>query len=160
MFGRADLVAAARVNAAPNQYLARALKVGKEEICGALAAVERYVGLDHAAFAARCEKVVRDWADALQGLAGVEPVRSFPSEAGQPLPRLKLLIDPEVAARSADQVVALLWDRSPRVAVARGEGESVYLAADTLSGDEGEEEQVLSAVLDVLAGNPSTQGGP
>lgn len=165
MLGRADLVAAARVNASPNQYLARALKVGKEEICGVLAAVERYVRLDHTAFAARCEDVIRTWADGLRGFAGVTPVRSFPSEAGQPLPRLQLVIEPGLTCLSADELVALLWDRSPRIAVARGEGESVYLAADTLGGDDSEEEQVLAALVEALelrghARATTVPGGP
>ena len=47
MVGRAELIEAARLNAAPFQRLARPMKVGKEEICGLVAAVERYVQLDH-----------------------------------------------------------------------------------------------------------------
>jgi L-seryl-tRNA(Ser) seleniumtransferase len=154
MLGRHDLVAAARVNGPPNQYLARALKVGKEEMCGLLAAVENYLGLDHDAVAAACEAIVANWVTRLGGLPGISALRSFPSEAGQALPRLRLLIDADVAGLSADQLVARLWDRTPRVAVARGEGESVYVAADTLA-EPGEEAHVLAALMEVLTGQPA-----
>ena len=40
---------AIRANGAPHQRLARAMKVGKEEMLGVLAAVRRYVAIDHAA---------------------------------------------------------------------------------------------------------------
>ena len=50
--GSMALLDAVRANASPLQRFARAMKVGKEEICGLVAAVERYVALDHTAVAA------------------------------------------------------------------------------------------------------------
>ena len=47
--GRPDLVAAAAANNAPEQRIGRPLKVGKEELCGLVAAVERFWALDEAA---------------------------------------------------------------------------------------------------------------
>src|SRR5881396_391983 len=49
LLGRKDLIAAARLNAPPNgNTIGRGLKVNKEEMVGMLAALERYVALDHA----------------------------------------------------------------------------------------------------------------
>lgn len=45
--GRADLIEAARLQAAPNDHIGRGMKVGKEEIIGLVVALERYVALDH-----------------------------------------------------------------------------------------------------------------
>lgn len=48
LLGRRDLIAAARVNAPPHaNAIGRGMKVNKEEILGMLAAVERYLALDH-----------------------------------------------------------------------------------------------------------------
>ena len=48
LIGRKDLIAAARRNAPPNgDTIGRGMKVNKEEMVGMLAAVERYVEIDH-----------------------------------------------------------------------------------------------------------------
>ena len=45
--GRADLVEAARLNMSPHASVGRACKVAKEEIAGLLAALDRFVSMDH-----------------------------------------------------------------------------------------------------------------
>ncbi len=47
LLGRPDLVAAGQKAMSPHLGIGRAMKVGKEEIMGLLAAVERFVKLDH-----------------------------------------------------------------------------------------------------------------
>ena len=48
LIGRKDLITAARLNASPNgNTIGRGLKVNKEEMVGMLAALERYLALDH-----------------------------------------------------------------------------------------------------------------
>ena len=69
------------------------MKVGKEEMMGALAAVERYIKLDHAARERYCEETVQMFCAALNPLPGVRAERAFPNEAGQPLPRCRVTID-------------------------------------------------------------------
>ena len=49
LLGRADLIAQARQAISPHDGIGRAMKVGKEEIVGLLAAVELYLETDHAA---------------------------------------------------------------------------------------------------------------
>ena len=46
LIGRADLIEAARLNAAPNQAIGRPMKVSKEEIVGLVAAIEAFVSED------------------------------------------------------------------------------------------------------------------
>ena len=58
VLGRSDLIKACAVQGNPNQAIGRPMKVGKEELCGCLAAVEWYVGLDHAAMTDRFEAQV------------------------------------------------------------------------------------------------------
>lgn len=84
--GRRELVAACRLNAGPAISIGRPMKVGKEEMCGLLAAVERYVGLDHAAeelrFEAMVERAVRELA-----ACGYRTRRVYPGPTGQHYPR-------------------------------------------------------------------------
>jgi seryl-tRNA(Sec) selenium transferase len=47
LLGRKDLVQAPRNAISPHAGISRGMKVGKEEIIGSLAAVERYLKVDH-----------------------------------------------------------------------------------------------------------------
>jgi uncharacterized pyridoxal phosphate-dependent enzyme len=147
MVGSPELLAAARANAAPLQRLARAMKVGKEEIAGLVAAVERYVALDHVAVAAEWDETVAMWVEGLDGLDGVQARRVALNEAGQPVPRLEITLNARVTA--AD-VVERLWDDNPRVAVLAGFENRVYVTPDTLASSD-DAELVLERLRDVLA---------
>jgi L-seryl-tRNA(Ser) seleniumtransferase len=136
MVGRSKLLDAARANAAPRQRLARAMKAGKEEIAGLVAAVERYVALDHVALAARWDETIAMWVEGLDGFHGVRVQRLELNEAGQPVPRLEIALDTVIAGMSAAEVVERLWDDNPRVAVLEGLGNLVYVTPDTLVGDD------------------------
>jgi len=132
LLGRADLVEAARLNAAPFQRLARPMKVGKEEICGLVTAVERYLKTDHEAQARQWSEIVSQWAEALTASAGVHVRELEHNEAGQPVARLEITFE---SADRATRIAARLWDQDPRIAVLRV-GDKVYLSPDTLQEDE------------------------
>src|SRR5262249_4864636 len=102
VWGRRDLVEACRCQGNPNPFIGRPMKVGKEEMLGLLAAVERYLQLDHAAREQYCEDTVRTWCAALNGLPGVAAERSYPNEAGQPLPRCRLSVAADTAGITRD----------------------------------------------------------
>ena len=131
MVGRAELIEAARQNAAPCQRLARPMKVGKEEICGLVAAVERYLSLDHEALWRTWSDTVDQWIAGLTSGARIVVQRLERNEAGQPVPRVELCFED---ASAASRVAELLWDDTPRVAVLRV-GERLYLTPDTLPED-------------------------
>ena len=115
--GQRWLIQAMRRLASPNHGIGRPMKVGKEEMAGLLAAAKRYLALDHEARRERDERVVAGWCAAFNKLPGVRAMRTFPNEAGQPLPRCQLLIDPQQARVTRDELVARLWDGNPRVSV-------------------------------------------
>ena len=96
--GRKDLIEACRVNGNPNHSIGRPMKVGKEEMVGLLAAVRHYLQIDQEARASQDEEVVLGWCATLNALPGVYAERSFPNEAGQPLPRAKVTFDAGQAA--------------------------------------------------------------
>lgn len=146
--GSTSLLDAVRANASPLQRLARAMKVGKEEICGLVAAVECYVALDHGAIAASWEATVETWRASLASVRGVKATRVSLNEAGQPVVRLELVIDPAVARTTARDVVDQLWLGDPRVAVLPGREERIFVTPDTLSV--GEADTVLERLLEAL----------
>ncbi|MGA7836312.1 MAG: aminotransferase class V-fold PLP-dependent enzyme [Acidimicrobiales bacterium] len=146
--GSSALLEAVRANASPLQRLARAMKVGKEEICGLVAAVERYVALDHGAVAATWESTVEMWRSSLSEVPGVTARRIALNEAGQPVSRLELVVDPVVAGMTAGDVVARLWAGTPRVAVLAGTENRLYVTPDTLA--DGEDQVVLERLCAAL----------
>ena len=148
LVGSASLVAAARANGTPHQRLVRSMKVGKEEIVGLVAAVRRYVALDHAALLEQWEQTVTDWAEQLSRLPGIAAERAFPNEAGQPTPRLRVRVDHPGAGMTASELAAALWRYEPRVAVLEESEDIFYLTPDTL--EPGEAELVATAVAESL----------
>jgi L-seryl-tRNA(Ser) seleniumtransferase len=149
--GSSVVLDALRANASPWQRLARAMKVGKEEICGLVAAVERYVALDHEAITARLTATVDEWAAGVNGLDRVCARRLDVNEAGQPVPRLEVSLD---AGLSASDVIARLWDADPRVAVLAGGEHQFFVTPDTLV--EGEAQVVLDRLRAALRCEEST----
>jgi uncharacterized pyridoxal phosphate-dependent enzyme len=144
MVGRKDLIAACRMHGSPNHAVGRPMKVGKEEMLGLLAAVERYLALDHAARELYCEDTVVEWCRALNLIDGVTAKRSFPNEAAQPLPRCLVTLDPAVIPHSRDTIVQRLLDGNPAVAAAKQGMHGIYLNPMTLEPDE---EHIVQARL-------------
>ena len=150
VLGKRELVEAMRMNGSPNHSIGRPMKVGKEELCGVLAAVRCYLALDHEGRLSQTEEVVGGWCGELNRLAGVSAHRSFPNEAGQPMPRAQVHIDAAKVGISRNEVVAALLEGTPAITVANGPDESLYLNPMTL--EDGEETVVLERLVAILSG--------
>ncbi len=75
LLGWPDLVEAAALNGNPHSAIGRPMKVGKEEICGVVAAVERFFSMDEAAQLAEWRARAEAIAKAVNG-AGAARVRA------------------------------------------------------------------------------------
>src|SRR5215207_327359 len=104
LVGTEAMIAAIAVNGSPHQRLARPLKVGKEEMIGLLAAVERYVAEDWQDRARRYEETVERWIEHFRGLPVVSASRIFPNEAGQPTPRCSVTFAADTGLSGAEAV--------------------------------------------------------
>ncbi len=149
ILGRADLVHAARLNGPPASSIGRPMKVGKEELAGALTAVAWSLEQDEVALLERYETVVHGWIEDLSRLNGIKVERVFPSEAGQPMPRARVSIGPDTGTTRA-AVVERMREGMVRVEVnLDGEDESAfYLNPQTL--DPGEEEIVTKRLIESI----------
>lgn len=148
VLGKKSIVDGIYVNASPVQNIGRGMKVGKEELGGILAAVERYLQLDHAAMMRRYEEIVQYFVSAFDGKRpGISARRDFPSEAGQPMPRALISLDKKVLGFGPSDVAKSLMEGDPAIAVAAGRN-GVYLNPQTLQ--EGEERIVARRLSEVL----------
>ena len=93
LLGRKDLVAAARANAAPNgNSIGRGMKVNKEEMLGMLAALERFLKLDHAALDREYQRRANVILESLAGIKGVTASITVPEVANH-VPHVQIMLD-------------------------------------------------------------------
>ena len=123
LLGRPDLIRAARRAISPFGGIGRGMKVGKEEIMGLVAAVERYLSLDHEAerqeLDARAERVM----GVLGGVAGLSCETHVPEIANH-VPHVVVRWNEGDLGVTSEDAVARLLEGDPPVAVSRtGEGQ-------------------------------------
>lgn len=146
ILGQEELIERIRGYGAPYHGVGRPMKVGKEEMMGLLAAVERYISLDHESLLQTYKKRVQFWIDGLDGKNGLLARSDFPNEAGQPVPRTRVELP---VGMSKEKVVDALLQGNPRVAVAPSEDGNALLL-NPMTVKDGEPEIVLERILDVL----------
>jgi L-seryl-tRNA(Ser) seleniumtransferase len=143
ILGRRDLVDLCAVIGAPHHGIGRPLKVGKEEMLGLLAAVELYLEREEQARLARDEALVARLVTELAG-PDLEVTRSFPNEAGQPLPRAYLrFLGPHAVSRCA-RALALLRSGDPSIEVGPPEPDGFFVNPMTV--DLWEEDALLAGL--------------
>jgi D-glucosaminate-6-phosphate ammonia-lyase len=135
LLGRKDLIDAALPAMSPFGGIGRGMKVGKEELCGVLAAVELYLKADHAAEYRELESRVASIRTALKGLAGVRSEQHIPAIANE-VPHV--LIDWDESARrlSSQQVVDKLLSGDPPIHVQRPGKGQLLVSVWMMRGDE------------------------
>jgi len=123
LLGRKDLVEAARHGISPHGGIGRGMKVGKEEMIGLLAALERYLRTDHAAERRRLEARAAYVLKTLSGVSGLEAEQEVPEIANN-VPHVHLKWDESKIKRTSQQVLDQLREGDPPIIVTRvGPGE-------------------------------------
>lgn len=112
--GRQDLVKACLYH----QYhgIGRAMKVGKEGIVGAMAALLRWEALDHQAEQEKQERIVDRFVRGLSELPGLA-VSVEPDPTGNPVRRVKVAVNPESVGLTAYHLAAELAAGDPPIVV-------------------------------------------
>ena len=151
--GRKDLVRAAYLQ---NGGIGRGMKVGKESIAGAMAALEAWAQRDHAAVRAFERDHLELWLDCLGRLPGLD-VAIVPDPTDNPLDRLEIQVDPEEAGTTAWAFAAALAAADPPIIVRDHEVEHGRFFLDPCNLHPGEAEQVaetIAATLEAIRGQP------
>ena len=123
LLGRKDLIDAALPAMSPFGGIGRGMKVGKEELCGVLAAVERYLKADHQAEWKELEARVTSIRGALKGAKGVRTERHIPVIANE-VPHVTVHWDEAARGLTSQQVTEKLLASDQPIHVQRpGKGE-------------------------------------
>jgi L-seryl-tRNA(Ser) seleniumtransferase len=147
--GSQRFIARIAANAAPLQRLGRPMKIGKEDMVGLLAAVEWYLGQDHAALARQYDAALERIVEWGRGRKDVTVERLETGEAGQPTPRAWIRLS-NGSATTRDAVLAALRAIPPRVDLLADDESGFFVAPETLLT--GEEDVVTSRLDEVLRG--------
>lgn len=134
--GARPLVDAINLHASPNERIGRPFKVGKEEMVGLVAALERYVSLDEAGRRARWDYVLSRWEAQLSSLPDILMRREPTGSAGQLVPRLVLWREPAWSDRAVERIVERLLRGDPPVAVGWSGRHALALTPEMVSDDE------------------------
>lgn len=152
--GRKDLVRAAFLQ---NNGIGRGMKVGKESIAGAIAALEAWGRRDHKAVRARETGYLKLWMDRLAKVPGLKP-SMVPDPTDNPLDRLKLEVNPAEAGTTAWALASALASAEPPIIVRDHEVEHGHFYLDPCNLHPGEAEVVanqIAAVAAAIRGKPS-----
>lgn len=161
LLGRKDLVQASWIAVAPHHGFGRGFKVGREEIMGALAAVEMWMKRDHAELMALWTSRLAYISRTLLPIPGVFTEIQQPQGRSNPSPDLHVQWDNTQIPLTGQEVEHLLWEDNPRIAVS---GAGSYLPFPpnmkpniTINSSqlmEGEEKIIADRVLAVLSNPP------
>ena len=122
LFGRKDLIEAALHNGSPFEgAICRPMKVGKEEIVGALAAVEWSSKRDYAADCRVWEARLGVIAKAMNAIPGVE-AEIYYRKMGNEVPHLAVRWDEKAFGLTKDQCIEALRTGDPHIEVYNGMG--------------------------------------
>ncbi len=132
-----------------NLGIGRGMKVGKEGIAGVIAALEAWENRDHAGIRARERKALDLWAKTLQGRPGIA-ARITPDPTGNPLDRLRIDIDPNIARITAWDLADRLAAGDPPIIVRDHEAEHNYLFLDPCNLHPDEEAVVARRIAEEL----------
>jgi hypothetical protein len=123
LLGPKDLCDAAFWNAAPHHNWGRALKVGKEEAMGMLAAVRAWYRRDHDAEQREWLEWIRFIAAALEGIPGLRSTIHMPdADLSNRAPTLAIRWDGAKVGITGTELVERLDRGAPRIFVLGGEG--------------------------------------
>jgi L-seryl-tRNA(Ser) seleniumtransferase len=144
VLGQRELVAACRLNQNPNASIGRPMKVGKEEICGLVMAVELYVARDHAADRRYWEDCTAVVLDAARGVEGLTAERIY----ARTIPQARLTVAGDVIGDTAAGIAARLRAGQPSICVSQAPN---ALVVNPHNIQPGEAEQIGARLREVFA---------
>jgi L-seryl-tRNA(Ser) seleniumtransferase len=151
LLGKKDLVEAAKRNTNPHcGTIGRMMKVSKEDMIALLAAVERYVRLDHKAELREWERRIEVIEQALKDIPTLQCERVVPAIANH-VPHLQLSWDEKRVRTTRERVTRDLADGDPPILIGRVSGtgdKGILISVFVLQ--EGEERVVAERLRGLL----------
>ena len=150
LFGRKDLIEAARLNTCPHaDTIGRGMKVNKEEMLAMLVALELYLKKDHEGEWAEWEQRVRTIRERVARVPGVQSEVYVPEIANH-TPHVRVSWDRDKIRRTPSEIKEALKRGEPSIEVMSGQ-EGLMVAVWMM--EPGEESVVAQRLFEVLRGS-------
>jgi D-glucosaminate-6-phosphate ammonia-lyase len=148
LFGRRDLIAAARLNGPPNSdAIGRGMKVNKEELLGMMVALEIYYKRDHEADWREWEKRIGTIRNSVSSIKGVES-EMFVPEIHYRVPHVRIRWDQGAIPLTVPETIRRLRAGEPSIEVRPNTSEGLEIGVWML--EPGEAEIVAGRVREIL----------
>lgn len=154
--GKPELIKAALYH----QYhgIGRAMKVGKESIVGAIAALERWARLDHSAVLARQDQLLKKIESELMDIPGIT-LSIVPDPTESPTKRLKVRVEADTVGLSAYMIAKELAAGDPAIVVRDNEtADGGYFFIDPTCVSLEEAQQVAPAIRHLVSLSDEDKG--
>ena len=148
LLGREDLIDAAWMSISPRGGIGRGMKVGKEEIMGLVAAVERYLRIDHDAERKELDRRAAHIIDTVKGISTVACEIDVPPIANR-IPHVTVRWDEGAVGKSPRQVIDEMLNGEPAIAISGGGDNGVRISVWQMQP--GEAETVAARLHEVLS---------
>jgi len=132
-----------------NRGIGRQMKIGKENICGAMAAMEAWARRDQSADRERQRQVLSLWVEKLKQVPGVS-AKIIGDWTGNPIDRLQLTVCPDEARLYAWELALRLRDEDPAIFAREQFLEHGRLVLDPCHLLDGEAELVARRVGEIV----------
>jgi len=130
--------------------IGRPMKVGKEGVLGAIAAIERWALLDREAIRRALDERLASAKHRLQALDGLTVVLE-PDPTSAAFDRLNLLLDPAEAGLTAHELSQALWSQTPAIAVRSLQADRGILQLDLRRADPEDVDHIAGSIERILA---------
>lgn len=136
LFGRADLIEAAKLNHSPyGNSIGRGMKVNKEEIVGMMVALEYYLNKDHEAEWKEWLRRVQVIRGRLSNMQDVETERVIPEGPSNVFPGCRITWNPSSYPIGYDEMVEALRNGHPSIETAGGR-DDLYINVSMMKSEE------------------------
>lgn len=137
LLGRKDLIDAAWMSISPAGGIGRGMKVGKEEIMGLVAAVARYLRIDHDAERKELDRRAAHIIDTVKSISTVQCDIHVPEIANE-VPHVMVRWDEGTAGTSPQKVIDNLLNGEPAIAISRNGKDGVSISVWQMQPGEAE----------------------
>jgi len=151
--GRRDLVEAVALQ---SRGIGRPMKVGKEGIFGAMAALEYRMQLDVGAWQKEQDRKMHHIIDRLAPLSGVA-MRVEPDPNGNPFSRARLDLDAEATGINAQTLAYALADGDPSIRLRAHHAEEGYVQIDAIEMTDADVELSCERIQALLEASPEAK---
>ena len=151
ILGKSNLINSCMLQSSPNERLGRPLKVSKEAIAGLVAAVERFLKLDHSKEIERCNIILDYIKEKLSSEETINMSRVYKNHNAALIPKLNIKFDLKRLGVKRQEIIGQLINGNPPIYFAEPKDNLDTLTVDPFVLTPGDEKIIVNRLKNVLS---------